>query len=275
MASVFQLLNDANIAVYPVDARGLFAGGLDASDPTPKRVSSRMIVGRLNSRMNFNTSVLQTMDSFAEMTGGRAFYNTNDLEHAFASASEDSSSYYLLGFYRRSGDDKPGWRRLTVKVPKHGLKVRARSGYFVNPRSSAPADHYQDLTIALSSPLDFIALPMALEWQPLTPGGDALKVPFILEIAFKLPELARGDPYHLNFVVAAVARNEKGEPGGHLAQTVDLHLAADASASNPDRVVRIQGKLELRARGEYTVRVAVRDNFSGQIGSLIAPVKVE
>jgi hypothetical protein len=33
------------------------------------------------------------------MTGGKAYYNTNDLATSFKRAADDASSYYLLGYY--------------------------------------------------------------------------------------------------------------------------------------------------------------------------------
>ena len=39
------------------------------------------------------------MQELADQTGGRAFYNTNDLNGALRLAVEDSSVTYNLGFY--------------------------------------------------------------------------------------------------------------------------------------------------------------------------------
>ena len=39
------------------------------------------------------------MNSVAEQTGGKAFYNTNDLNKAIRDSMEDGSTYYTLGYY--------------------------------------------------------------------------------------------------------------------------------------------------------------------------------
>jgi VWFA-related protein len=85
------MLNGAQISVYPVDVRGLvvYFPGPEAS--------------RIEGMSSFNQAMFQasrdTMVGFAEITGGRAFYNRNDLDVAFKRAAEDSAAYYMLGYY--------------------------------------------------------------------------------------------------------------------------------------------------------------------------------
>src|SRR5205807_7551008 len=87
----FQMLNDAEMSVYPVDARGLVV-----YFPGPES-------SRIAGLSSFNQAIFQasrdTMTGFAEMTGGRAFYNRNDLDAAFKKAVDDSAAYYMLGYY--------------------------------------------------------------------------------------------------------------------------------------------------------------------------------
>ena len=85
----FQMLDDANIAAYPVDIRGLSPGS-DDYDANRPRDMSRSIATRAQtlraSEMPNPESVrelsLSTLRSFADMTGGQAFYNANDLQQS-------------------------------------------------------------------------------------------------------------------------------------------------------------------------------------------------
>src|SRR5208283_3615033 len=121
-----QMLSDSSISVYPVDARGLltFFPGANTS--------------RLNGITAVNKAVFEatrdTMEGFADMTGGKAFYNRNDLDVAFQKAADDSSTYYMLGYYLDK-NAKPGWHKLHVKTKSGGHEVRARNGFFVTPDS--------------------------------------------------------------------------------------------------------------------------------------------
>ena len=38
---------------------------------------------------------------------------------------------YTLGYYLDTKNNKPGWRKLQVKVGKSDVEVRARNGFFV------------------------------------------------------------------------------------------------------------------------------------------------
>jgi hypothetical protein len=59
-----------------------------------------------------------------------------------------------------------------------------------------------------------------------------------------------------------------------MGQTVDVHLTPDRLAAIRQKGVAYNGALDL-APGEYTVRLVVRDNGSGRVGSVDAPLKVE
>ncbi|HYX70538.1 MAG TPA: VWA domain-containing protein, partial [Terriglobales bacterium] len=89
----FQMLSNANIAVYPIDARGLMTFFPDASQSSEAAATMAAI-----NRAEFESS-RDTMNNFADMTGGRAFYNTNDLSGALERAASESTHYYMLGYY--------------------------------------------------------------------------------------------------------------------------------------------------------------------------------
>ena len=43
--------------------------------------------------------LMTTLQNFADATGGRAFFDSNDLQRGFREAVEDNSDYYMLGYY--------------------------------------------------------------------------------------------------------------------------------------------------------------------------------
>jgi VWFA-related protein len=132
-----QSLNDAEVAVYPVDVRGLlnYSPTADVSY-SPRNISGTAFARSLAARSWLQNSKIDTLRDFAEM---RAFYNSNDLVGGFKRAADDSSSYYLIGYYLDTKNDKPGWRQLKVKVHTPHTEVRARNGFFLSPtRQSIP-----------------------------------------------------------------------------------------------------------------------------------------
>ncbi len=90
----------AQVAVYPIDARGLM------TNPAYSAARSGRGYGQNPARfaadlMKFNQSQAQehsTMEQIAEATGGHAYYNTNGLAEAVANALDSGSNYYALGY---------------------------------------------------------------------------------------------------------------------------------------------------------------------------------
>ena len=274
-----QALNDSEISIYPVDVRGLvnFYPNADASLRGAKLGNA--YVQSLSARSWLQTSTIDTLKDFAEMTGGRAFYNSNDLATSFKRAADDATDYYLLSYYLDTRNTKPGWRSLKVKVHRPGTEVRARSGFFVTNATVNPnMAHQSDMTFALTSPFDSTGIPLTVRWKTTSPDadkkdGDKKKVQFGLHVA---PEgvTIEGDRSQLNLDVAIIALTAKS---GTAADTISQTLQG---AANPDTLAKLRAEglaynntLELPP-GQYTVRFVVRDNPSGKIGSVSAPLTV-
>ena len=91
------------VAVYPVDARGLFINPYHAgvqlsanyadtrAIPIPMQETSKNSFCR-------PTTENATMQQMAEQTGGHAFINTNGLSQAVASAIDSGSNFYTLTY---------------------------------------------------------------------------------------------------------------------------------------------------------------------------------
>jgi len=266
----WQALNDANIALYPVDVRGLVVLGPSAGS----RVSASNF-GRVSQRAHLtHMDTLATFSEFAEMTGGQAYFNTNGLTHAFHDAVNDSASYYMLGFYLTQGDRRPGWRKLQVKVAHAGAHVRARSGFYVMPEEkSKDKARVSDIALALNSPLDFTSLPVLARWTEVAPDGDKKRAVFELVLPANAAIIDETDQNHMSIDFEAAVRAPEGKIVASHGRTVDAHLKPDAVAQIRASGITYKGDLDLPA-GEYTVRFVVRDNLSGRMGSVAAPLRV-
>lgn len=283
LAHAWQHLNDANIAVYPIDARGLVVGMTDASASQPRVArNGRQMAQATMAHLSNQTATIQTMQSFAEATGGRAFYNTNDLEKAFEHASDDSSSYYMLGFYREADDNKPGWRKLKVKVTKPGLNLRSRSGYFVTAKANESGAS-DDVKVALKTPMDFTGIALAVRWEdPAKPEGKPFDPPpagkkaaiFDIVVGRNALFFDPGDNNHMTFEVVAVARTATGETAGSFNQNIDAHPKPETLAKLQQGGLTYRNELTLPP-GEYSVRFVVRDVLGNRVGSVMAPLKVD
>ncbi|HTS38445.1 MAG TPA: VWA domain-containing protein [Candidatus Solibacter sp.] len=181
----WQLLNDAQIALYPVDVKGLASFTPPASIRNPS-ASNRRPGGYYRSASWRQIDTQATLQTFAAATGGRAYYNSNDLVNGFRDAVHDSSEYYMLGYYLERSNTKSGWRKLSVKVKREHVEVRARNGFFVTHATVDPeSSRDNDLASALKSPLDFTALSLVAHWDTTEASKDAGKkqVSYIVAIA--------------------------------------------------------------------------------------------
>jgi hypothetical protein len=219
-----------------------------------------------------------TLQTFASATGGRAYYNSNDLVKGFRDAVRDSSEYYMLGYYLDRSNPKPGWRKLAVKVKRDHVEVRSRSGFLVtnatvNPETSRDSD----LSSALQSPLDYTALPLVVRWDAVEASKETGKkrVRYIVDLAADSALIDPADNNHVQLDFVALAKTPEGKQVDHpVGQKVDLHPAAERLATIREKGIAYRGALDL-APGEYTVRFVVRDDLSGRVGSVAAPLKVE
>ncbi len=258
-------LNDAQISIYPVDVRGLLndpAYFASNAGPTPAGDATSFL----------QDSTLNSLKNFAKMTGGRAYYGSNDLAGAIKHAAEDSSSYYLLSYYLNTHNSKPGWRKLQVVVSRPGAEVAARAGFLATNASLNPeATHKADVEFALSSPFDSTGIAVAEQWQGISPDGSKRKIGFALSVrAEGLIDEADKNRFDLEFVARAT---KKGTIADTVGQTIKGTLSPNALAQIKADGIFYRNSFDL-APGEYQVRFVVRDNLSGKIGSVIVPLTV-
>ncbi len=258
-------LNDAQVSMYPVDARGLL------SDPTFAGDSMGSLLGPGTSDA-LRQSTITSLKNIAAMTGGIAYYNSNDLAGAFGRAAQDSSSYYSLTYYMDRHNTKPGWRKLQVEVPRKDTEVRARAGYLITDLAVNPErTHKADVEFALISPFESTGIPITSQWQGLLADGTKRKVGFVLHVpATNVVDEADKNRIDVEFVAQAT---NNGVPAGTVSQTIKGLIVPDTLAKLKADGVVYNNVLSL-APGDYQVRFVVRDNLNGKLGSVIVPLTV-
>lgn len=270
-----QALNDAEISVYPVDVRGLVstspAGDPNYSGGLTGPAFSRSIVARAW----LQNSTIDTLRDFAEMTGGRAFYNSNDVAGGFQRAADDSTQYYLLGYYLDTKNTKAGWRQLKVKSSKSGTEVRSRAGFFVtNATTNLAATRQVDVEAALASPFDSTGIPITVKWTGKSAEGEKKKVDFNVHLAggSVLIDEAHANRFDIEFDAVAF-KTADGNPAGTFGKVMDGSILAASLDSVKATGVGFHNSIDL-SPGQYTVRFVVRDNLTGKLGSVTAPLTV-
>jgi VWFA-related protein len=140
------LLARSQVAVYPVDARGLFNSSVFDAATTRNYTSQAAQRAGQPSRMQqdlnkFNNDTAaehSTMSQMAEGTGGRAFYNTNGLTQAVAEAINDGSNFYTLTYTPGNTARNGEFRKIKVQLARQGFNLAYRHGYYADDPAKGP-----------------------------------------------------------------------------------------------------------------------------------------
>src|SRR5437016_1043634 len=97
-------LMKAQVAIYPIDAAGVTK----------------------DDRFSARTAML----SMSERTGGKTFYNRNDIDLGIRTSLDDGSTYYSLAYYPQNREWNGKFRDIEVKVNRPGARLQYRRGYY-------------------------------------------------------------------------------------------------------------------------------------------------
>lgn len=306
------LLTAARVAVYPIDARGLFNSPTARADympsPNTMSVSNRGRLSRGSVAANVDRDAMRSLDraerehdsmtTIAEETGGRAFYNRNDLKAAVADAINNGESFYTLGFVP-AGKLDGHFRKIKVGLSGGRYELAYRLGYYADP-SNRRSEHNRGVegssqAAILHGAPDSTQVLFAARVLPATdPEFKGLKMPGdpVGEMASKLKGPLRR--YLVDFTVDALTLKFNSEVGGMREDEVEFVLMAyDASGNRVNYqdhsyVIRLNSERYawtmahgLRARmaldlpaGRESLRVAVVDLDTQHTGSLEVPLTI-
>jgi VWFA-related protein len=303
------LLTDSQISVYPVDARGLAPAMMDAQS-TGKALNGRLKTGAQFGRdlTNFSFALsgsFEAMNQIASSTGGKAYYNRNDLDQAIALSIADGSTYYTVAYYPSNKDWDGKFRKVDVKVDRAGTSTHYRHGYVAtDPMALAHRSReatIKEIATALGDPLpstmitifgQAYKLPSGAKVRNLTTtpsttivlqsSGDKkahprlaerqeIGVRFVVDTS-EVTLLKRGNEQHLSldFAIAAFGGDKV------VRQTIQT-LEGDPTPATVDRMRKDGGMVFNTSvsvpRGKnYRLRLLVHDNQSGKIGTVDIPI---
>lgn len=263
MDSAIRALNHASVAVYPVDARGLVVGGgLSAANKSAKKKST----------FGATVAYLDTMDELANRTGGKAFYNTNDLKNAIRNAIDDSIVTYTLGYYPSESEADGKFREVKIKVNRPGVNVRYRKGYFsMKPASQDEKLRKEELRGAVWSPLDATSLPLNARVDLVDkPEPNTVSVLAQVDTSALVLE-QKNDRWSGKLDLVFIQKDEQGNVLGEgVAATLDLNMTRQ-TYQNTLKQGLIYRKAFAKNAKARTLRIVVRDTSSGLVGSLTVP----
>jgi VWFA-related protein len=258
----------ANTAMYLVDARGLEVQSVFGSAQFGSPLDSRD-VGAANADAALEA---EGAVSLAESSGGFAVQNNNDLAAGLRRIGRESRVYYLLGYVPAEVRADGKFRRITVRVGRPGVQVRARKGYYAGGVLSKSGDvraTVDALEVALQSPYDHAGLPVrAAAYVFGNVNAAAASVLLAVEVDLRAFQLnanagALTDVLDLRLLVTDAATGDTKR----YERTVEMNLQTHVPRLETSAWYPLSQPFEL-APGRYQARVVVRDRNSGRVGSV-------
>lgn len=129
-------LNTAEVAIYPIDARGLQTNAYFNASANKLTGSGPSALKAGQSSFNHSASEFAAMDDLSEQTGGRAFYNTNGLKEALEKAADDGTNYYSLVYAPTNPKFDGTLRKVSVHLEHGHYHLAYRRTYFADDLDS-------------------------------------------------------------------------------------------------------------------------------------------
>lgn len=148
------LLTVSKVAVYPVSAEGVMEEHiLEANEAGPSdnenlgNTGGGRGAGKMAPFAGGNAARadrISAMEQLAADTGGKAIYNTNDLNAAMQHAINDGSHYYTLIYTPTNKKMDGSYRRIEIKLNSGRYKLAYRRGYNADDALTANAEPQSD-----------------------------------------------------------------------------------------------------------------------------------
>lgn len=263
--------NRAGVVIYTVDARGVYNPyEMDAASsqgsPWPDAVPTRYPVSLDSGAGGYSY--------LSEQTGGLSLQSNNDLDKLLDRALLDQSSYYLIG-YRPSEETFKAGRafNLKVKVNRPGLEVRTRAGFSPatndemrrRPRGS-DSELYETLAAPVNAGDLFVRMTTSIAGR--TPqGATAVRMRLYIEgRGFSFTDVGAGWKKTV-LDVAAVTLSKDGKIVDEFTRTHTLRTGGDILQNIVQNGLTYTADVPVKKPGIYQLRIVVRDQASGRMGS--------
>jgi len=298
------LFTASQIAVYPINAEGVMTEHANEADsagpgapggiqPRTADTQAKSVMSPSSAEANERTNAIFDMEQLAVSTGGKAFYNGNDLNAELQRAIDDGANYYTIGYSLADRKMDGRYRQIDVRLAHGKVKLAYRHGYIANDTQAADAKSGIDPL----SPLLQLGLPdatgvlygVSAEPSAIQPSSGEAH-------AGQNPNLKNPvTRYTVNFVIRSQDLLFTSRPQGDRSGKLLLGLKAydrDGNALNweaevetlkikPDQYdsirksgIPVHQTIDLPTTGEIHLVTAVYDLDGGEAGSLEVPLRV-
>lgn len=240
-------LASAQVAIYPVDARGLTISTSNDSQ--------------------------ELMREMARETGGRAYVNQNEIKFGVQRAFQDDEATYTLGYYPENKKWDGKYRTIKVKAKRDGIELQFRRGYYAfDPTQLKGYNPQQEVLSSLNevAPSTLVAFTARVVPPSANPTHGKIGVDFLVD-ASTLSTEDVSDGKKLNVAFYAMVFSPQGKMLGQHSQKVERAFSADIYKQIVEKGMLLHMDLDPQPGGAE-IRLAVQDNKSGLVGTINAPL---
>jgi len=271
-----ELLTADQVAVYPISATGLTGEEATSSDRYGRPI-----------REGYSELPEQiAMEALAQETGGKPFYNTNDLSSAMKEAINIGSHYYTLTYTPSNKKTDGKFRRIEVKGINRSYKLAYRHGYYRENPDTEPAverNVASDPLLALMSfgMPDFteILYKVRVAALPSDSGVDPTGsvVRYAMDFAI-LPQDVKletnvGGVRSGSIEVAVIAYNYDGKVLNTVSKKIPIRLQTDVFAALQRVGFQLHEEIDL-PKADVFLQTGIYDLMAHHAGTLEIPLHV-
>ena len=254
----------SDVTIYTVDPRGLMAGAgrgdILTSDETIMQAAE-------------DVRSVQSMRDIANLTGGTAIVNTNNISAGLRRMVVENSSYYILAFTPMPLPRDGKLHKLEVRVRQKGLNVKSRKGYMAasgaptvvpNPKSGMSVAAYE----AMRRPAPTTGLNMSIFAAAFRKDKGVSSVLIGTELQGRELNLANNAPIELQYALI----DNNGKVRASRALNLNASLRAETRTRAEENGLRVLQRLDVPP-GRYQIRVAANQPGAAT-GSVVHDIDV-
>lgn len=215
------------------------------------------------------------LSALASETGGKFYYNNNDLFSQMKAAVSRSVVNYILGFYPSNERRDGQFHKLAVKVNRPDVSVSARKGYFApKGEESFEAMKNDDILDALQNPEALKGIPLALSYNITHDPNPRTLLEVRTQIDVRKIHFQKREARDRNtFAIVTIVYDSHSQFVDGRESRLDFNL------TDPNYNQVMKEGLVIRASfrldpGEYTVKSVVRDAVETKIGSTFKRINI-
>ncbi len=262
----------AGVSFWPIDARGLVAEAPLGDATQGSQGNAGIYTGSAANAVSSTFQLSQdTLYALAGDTGGKAVFDSNDLDRGIVQAQQAISDYYVIGYYTTNPSRNGRFRRVKIALTEAvEAKLEYRQGYYADKEFSrfTAVDKERQLEDALMLEDPITELSIAMEIDHFQLNRAEYFVPIVVKIPGRELAIAKrgGADHTLIDFVGEIKDLVGGTTITNVRDNVNIKLTDATAAELAHRPIEYDTGFTLLP-GKYMIKFLARDDETGRIGT--------